>query len=433
VFDLLLARRFGPLFVSQFLAAFGDNLLRAILITLVVFGAGIDTGGLSSGTLVMLASATFVLPFMILSGLGGEIADRFDKAAVARWTKGVEILVVIGAAFAFVWQSIPGLFLALFLSGVVSALFAPVKYGILPDHLTREELSEGNAWIDAGTFVAILLGIVVGNAIAIQAPAIVVAVVLVLCSVGAWAIALLIPPTGSAAPGLRIDPNIARSTAAIFAGIGKDPRLVAGLVIVSWFWLAGAVVLNLLPPLARETLHGDEAVSSLLQSVFVVGIAAGSFVAGALGRPVPNLACVVLGAIGMAAFALLSVAMVAAVAAGGAQSVASIATSVSGLGLLASLFLLSAAGGLFIVPSFAEVQMIAPDESRARVVAAVNVGSAAFVALGTAGLGVLQALGLANLTAFWLIPAVGLLMVPLTIRGFGERVAEDARRLLRRR
>ena len=148
---LMLSRRFAPLFWCQFFSAFNDNFLKNALVFLILF----KISGNQSGTLITLAGATFIAPFFFLSGLGGQLADRFDKALVARWLKLVEIGVAGVAVAGFVTHSVPVLFVALFLFGVIAALFGPIKYGILPDHLAREELPAGNALVEGATFMEI--------------------------------------------------------------------------------------------------------------------------------------------------------------------------------------------------------------------------------------------------------------------------------------
>src|SRR5215211_4767744 len=210
--SLMTTRRFAPLFWCQFFSAFNDNFLKNALVFLILF----KIGGENAEALITLAAAVFIAPFFFLSGLGGQLADRFDKSTVAQRLKLTEIGVAGLAVIGFALHSVPVLFAALFLFGVIAALFGPIKYGILPDHLARAELPAGNALVEAATFLAILMGTVAGG-LAVRNggdPASFGGLIIgfaVLC----WAASLFIPRTGEAAPSLRVDPNILRSTGAL--------------------------------------------------------------------------------------------------------------------------------------------------------------------------------------------------------------------------
>ena len=244
--SLLASRRFAPLFWCQFFSAFNDNFLKNALALLILF----RIGGQSGEALVTLAAGVFIAPFFLLSALGGELADRYDKSLVARILKLTEIGAAGITVAGFQLTSLPLLFLALFLFGLIGALFGPIKYGILPDHVKREELPAGNALVEGATFLAILGGTIAGGfAMTGGGNSAVLAVTMMLFSLLCWGASLLIPKTAQAAPDLAIDPNIFGST-----------RLRRCAVVTSIFWLVGAVVLSLLPPLVMHTLDGAEAV-----------------------------------------------------------------------------------------------------------------------------------------------------------------------------
>ena len=246
---LMTSRRFAPLFWTQFFSAFNDNFLKNALVFLILF----KIGGPDAEALITLAGAIFIAPFFFLSGLGGQLADRFDKAKVAQRLKFSEIAAAGLAVLGFALHSVPILFVALFLFGTIAALFGPIKYGILPDHLKREELPAGNALVEGATFMAILLGTIAGGIAAKGggSPTSFGALIMLFAFL-CWGASLKIPATGQAAPDLRIDVNIARSTGGLLKHLWGDPRLRWGGLVVSWFWLVGAVVLSLLPP------HGEE-------------------------------------------------------------------------------------------------------------------------------------------------------------------------------
>src|SRR5690348_3100936 len=231
---IMLSRRFAPLFWCQFFAAFNDNFLKTALVFVVLF----HLSARDAEALITLASATFIAPYFFLSALAGEVADRYDKALVAQRLKFIEIFVAAFAAWGYVQASLPLLYTALFGFGILAALFGPIKYGILPDHLQREQLPIGNALVEGATFIAILLGTIAGGLAARDEGTRVLFVALVIgFATACWLSARLIPATGEAAPDLRITPNIATSTVAMIGHLRADPRLWWGAMVASWFWL----------------------------------------------------------------------------------------------------------------------------------------------------------------------------------------------------
>jgi len=255
--SLMTSRRFAPLFWCQFFSAFNDNFLKNALVFLILFAPGVE----NREALITITAGVFIGPFFFLSGLGGQMADRFDKAIVAKWVKLVEIAVAGLGVVGFWLHSIPIMFATLFMFGVIATLFGPVKYGILPDHLKKEELPAGNALVEGATFMAILLGTIVGGLAAKEGshPAIFGAMIMVF-AVLCWAASLLIPRTGQGAPNLRVDPNIARSTGSLLKDLWSDHRIWWGALVTSWFWLVGAVALSLMPPLVKTVLGATEEV-----------------------------------------------------------------------------------------------------------------------------------------------------------------------------
>ena len=281
--SLMTTRRFAPLFWCQFFSAFGDNFLKTALVFVILF----QVAGANSGALITLAGATLIAPFFFLSGLGGELADRYDKAFVAQRLKLAEIGVAALAVAGFAFHSLILLFLAVFLFGVIASLFGPIKYGILPDHLAREELPSGNALVEGGTFLAILLGtIVAGLAAKGGGDPIHFAWLMMVSALACWVASLFIPPTGEGAPASSINRNIFVSTGTLIKYIRAEPRLWWGALVASWFWLVGALVLSLLPPLVTFDIGGTAGVVTLFLTIFSVAVAVGSGLAAwlAAGR-----------------------------------------------------------------------------------------------------------------------------------------------------
>lgn len=398
---LMLKRRFAPLFWAQFFSAFNDNFLKNALVFIILY----KLAGAHGEALVTLAGGLFIAPFFLLSGLGGQMADRFDKAVMAQRLKLAEIGAAAVAVLGFTLHSVPVLFAALGLFGVIAALFGPIKYGILPDHLQREELPAANALIEGATFIAILLGTIAGGLTAREGgDAAQLSLLIMVFAVLCWAATLFIPRTGPAAPDLTVDRNILRSTGHLLADLWSDARLWRTGVMVSLFWLIGAVVMSLLPSLVKNGMGGTEMVVSTYLGIFAIAIAIGSGIGSFLssGRivllPVP-----VAGAV-MGLFALdLGWAVAGIVAHQPAQDIGAFFANPSAWRVAIDLAGLAIAGGVFIVPSFAATQAWAPAEKRARIVAAVNVLSAAFMVAGAAVVALLQAAGLSLAQLFLLI------------------------------
>jgi acyl-[acyl-carrier-protein]-phospholipid O-acyltransferase/long-chain-fatty-acid--[acyl-carrier-protein] ligase len=413
--SLLMTRRFAPLFWTQFFSAFSDNFLKNALVFLILF----RVGGAEAEPLITLAAAIFIAPYFILSALGGQLADRFDKALIAQRLKLAEIGVAIIAVLGF-WlhsrgygkSSIYVLYVALFLFGVIASLFGPIKYGILPDHLARSELPAGNALVEGATFIAILLGTIVGGLAAKDGgdPARFAALMIVF-SLLCWGASLLIPRTGQAAPDLHVQPNILASTGGLLKYLREDPRLLWGAVVTSWFWLVGAVALSLMPPLVKNVLGGDEEVVTACLAVFSISIAIGSGLAAWLAAGRIILLPTVIAALLLGIFcADLGWSTWGAGPIPGFSGFSALFGSWRALRLAVDLAGLAIAGGLFIVPVFAAVQAWAGADRRARVVAGVNVLNAAFMAGSALLVALLQLAGLTTSQLFLLLGACSILV-----------------------
>src|SRR5271170_6896889 len=406
--SLLASRRFAPLFWCQFFSAFNDNFLTNALALLILF----KIGGQSGESLVTLAGGIFIAPFFVLSAFGGELADRFDKALVARRLKLAEIGVAAIAVAGFQTNSLPLLFAALFSFGLIGALFGPIKYGILPDHLKREELPAGNALVEGATFLAILGGTIAGGVAMKEGgdPA-KLALMMMLFALLCWGASLFIPRTAQAAPDLTIDLNILGSTTRLLGELWSDTRLWRCAVVTSIFWLVGAIVLSLLPPLVMHTLGGAETVVTNQLAVFAVAIGVGSGLASWLSAGRIILLPAALGALLIGLFSLdLGIALLRLPTTETATVLVPSAFFAWPIAWRAAidLGLLAVAGGLMIVPSFAAIQAWAAPERRARIVAAVNVLNAAFMVGGALAVALLQKAGVGIPVLFFGIAVVGL-------------------------
>ena len=410
--SLLMTRRFAPLFWTQFFSAFSDNFLKNALVFLILF----KIGGPDAEALITLAAAVFIAPYFFLSALGGEVADRYDKSVVAQRLKLAEIAIALIAVLGFALHSVPVLFVALFLFGVIAALFGPIKYGILPDHLARSELPAGNALVEGATFIAILLGTIVGGLAAKDGgdPA-KFAVLMIVFSVMCWSASLFIPRTGEAAPNLVVQRNVLVSTGGLLKFLREDPRLWWGALVTSWFWLVGAVSLSLMPPLVKNVLGGDEEVVTACLAIFSISIAIGSGLAAWLAAGRIILLPTVIGAVLLGLFAIdLGWSTRGASAIPHFAGFFALLGSWRGLRLAIDLAGLAIAGGLFIVPTFAAVQAWAGADRRARVVAGVNVLNAAFMTVSALAVALLQTAGMGTPSLFIML-GIGSLLVAIAV------------------
>ncbi len=406
---LLRTWRFAPLFWCQFFSVFNDNFVRNMLAMLILF----RLGEADAGPLITLAVGIFMLPSLCLSGLGGEMADAQDKARLAKRLKFAEILVQLVAAIGLWQASLPLLYTALFGLGVISALFGPIKYGILPDLLERHELVAGNALVEAATFIAIFLGLIAGGLSAVGRTPEGTMAQLMAIALACWAASLFIPLTGRAAPELRVNPNVLASTRDLLREVKGDHRLWSRSLAVSWFWMTGAVTLSLVPVVIRNKSGGGIGVETAISAFFALGIGVGSVAAAIIARGRILLAPAPLAALGMAGFLIdLGAATWSLPTATTEVDIPTFLSSMIGVRIACDVAGLAAAGGLFVVPLFSAIQADAAKHMRARVVGGVNILNSAFIVAGvllTAGLQsrgiglsepvLLAALGVLNLGA----------------------------------
>jgi MFS family permease len=406
-FSLLRQRRFGPLFWTQFLGAANDNLFKFAFTVMVTYQLSVSW--LPTELAGLVIGALFILPFMLFSATSGQLTDKFEKTRLIRAVKNLEIAIMALAAWAFLAVNVPILLLCTFLMGLHSTLFGPVKYACLPQVLDERDLMGGNAMVEMGTFVAILLGNLAGGllvAVPDIGPAAVATSCLLLALAGRWSAGRMeVLPAND--PGLQLNWNPLTETWRNLVLAARDRTVLQALLGISWLWFFGAVFLSQFPSFAKEVLHGNAQVASLLLVVFSLGIGAGSLMCEGLGRRQVEIGLVPLGALGMTVFAVdlyfashrLPAAELMGVAAFLAQGVH--------LRVLADLFLLSLFAGIYSVPLYALVLQRSPPTHSARIIAANNILNALFMvvsavlagALLSAGAGIAQVflwLGLAN-------------------------------------
>jgi len=386
--SLMCSRRFAPLFWTQFFAAFNDNFVKTSLGFLILYIVANDM----QESLIALSGAVFILPFFLFSATGGELADRFDKARLARLLKLAEIAPALIAAVALYYASIPLMFIALFLFGTGSALFGPIKYAVVPEQITQSDLPRANAWIEAATFIAILGGTILaayafggGEGRRLVFPALIV-----IFSFLAWGSSLAMPYHGPANPHLKVDAHIIRATWRLMREISSDKRLLIVSLMVSWFWLVGAIMLAILTALTAQLGQYYPGFTYFL-TVFAVGVGVGSGLAAWISAGRIVLLQAVIGTFICAAatidfgFVLMHLQPVSAVA-----TFAEFLVLPSVFHITIDLSLIAISGAFIVVPGFAALQAWAAPSKRARIIAANNILNSALMAAGMALMSLLQ-------------------------------------------
>lgn len=420
---LLCTRRFLPLFLTQFLGALNDNLFKTALVTLVLFRlADADGGalGLSGPMLSAIAGGLFILPFFLFSATAGQLADRFEKSRLTRAIKLVEVAVMGLGAWAVVAASVPAMLGVLFLMGMQSALFGPVKYAILPASLAADDLVAANALVEAGTFLAILIGTIAGGLLAAPAdgPFFIAAAVIGTALLGLIT-SLFVPKTPVAAPDLEVRLNIVAETWGLLAALRENRTLSLTVLGISWFWSVGAVLLSQVPAFTRDVIGGDETVATLILAVFSLGIGVGSLLVSRMMKGEISAGPVPFGALGMAAFAFdLAFAAAGRGPDAGAAMIglSAFVAAPENWRVIVDLAGLAVFGGLFVVPLYAILQHHAPADRRSRIIAANNIANAALIVAGAALSAGALALGV-GLAGLFMSMAVATAVVAVIVCG----------------
>ncbi len=392
-FALLRQRRFAPFFWTQFLGAANDNVFKFAFTVMVTYQ--LQVSWLPPSLAGLVIGALFILPFLLFSATSGQLADKFDKAALMRFVKWAEIAIMALAGWGFAMHSVPLLLGCVFLMGLHSTLFGPVKFAYLPQHLNERELTGGNGMVEMGTFVAILLGNVAGGLL--------IAVPEVGAQYVAWgclALAVLgrvvvqgVPASPSVDPSLRINWNPVSETWRNLKLAYGNRVVFRSLMGISWMWFFGAVFLSQFPAFAKEVLHGNEQVASLLLVVFSIGIGVGSLLCELLSRRHVEIGLVPMGAIGMSVFAIDLYFASRALPPADALTLAQFIAAPAHWRVLADLALLSLFAGLYSVPMYALIQLRSAPSHRARIIAANNILNALFMIASSLGVGALLSAG----------------------------------------
>jgi len=390
--SLLVSRRFGPLFWTQFLSAFNDNALKNALVLLIAYRPDV-AGDWSPGIVIPLAGGLFILPYFLCSATAGMLADTTDKAWLARIIKFVEIFVMLIAAVAVLLGHAGWILALLFAMGIEAAFFGPLKYAILPDLLALDELLLGNALVEAGTFLAILLGTIAGVLIAGEHGSAVIAGLIVAVAIAAWGASTRIRPVPPPATG-RADWNLVRATLRLIRDAARETVTYRAMLGISWFWLAGALYLSQFPSFVRFVLGAEEQVVTLFLAIFSIGIAAGSLLCNRVLRGKVSSRTVPWGALGMGVLSIdLCLASPAPAGAGALISLGGFLAAPADWRIVADLFGIALFGGIFVVPLYALLQVASDESVRARTIAANNVVNAAAMVLAAVATVALVAAG----------------------------------------
>ena len=406
LFGLFNTRRFLPFFLTQFSGALNDNLFKNAL--LVVFVSSSVSEGLGNpNTLVNIAAGLFILPFFLFSPLAGQLADKYDKAKLIRRIKLVEIIIMVLATAAWWSHQWWALMALLFAMGTQSAFFGPIKYSIIPQHLADDELVSGNAQVEMGTFVAILLGTIGGTLLAgIPQPELLIGGAIIVVAVFGWWASQSIPPAPPKAADLQVNWNPFSEAWALYQLARERRAVLLSIVGISWFWLLGASYLTQMPNFSVSILNGSPGLIATLLCGFVVGIATGSLLCDRLSGHKIEIGLVPLASIGLSVFGIDLYFSTAAYDTSQSVAVMEFLTRRDGLRVLLDIVFIGLSGGLYIVPLYANVQTRTDADKCARVIAFNNILNAIFMVVASIFGVILLGLGGIGIPEFFLIIAL---------------------------
>ncbi|HXB01442.1 MAG TPA: MFS transporter [Opitutaceae bacterium] len=407
---LLRSRRFLPLFTVQFLGAFNDNVFKNAFILLATFKFA-EKMGWNAGLATTVITGLFILPYMLFSAFAGQLADKLDKARLIRLTKLWEVIIMAAAGAGFAWEQPWVLFAVIFAAGVQATFFGPLKYGILPDHLREEELMSGTGVIEMATFVAILLGTILGgilvfNVNGVTGVSTTIPWVLIGLAGAGWVASLFVLPAPPSAAAFKIDANIFRETWRLIAYARTQRGVFRAILGISWFWAVGVIWLNLLPPYVKDVLHSDDPHhATVILTLFAVGIGLGSVLCNVLLRGAITARYAPAAGLGLSLFTF-DFWWASSHIGPGVLAL----TSPLGLRICGDLAGLAVCGGLFSVPLYAIMTAWSEPAHRARNIAANNIMNALFMVAASIGAGVLIKFKFSGLQVLGVMGALNLLV-----------------------
>jgi len=407
-FALLKEKRFAPFFTTQLLGAFNDNLYKNALVALLSFGA-LQLSAEKAGSLIAIAAGIFILPFFLFSAFSGQIADKYEKSMLIRRIKLAEIVIMCLGAIAFWLGSVPMLMAILFLMGVQSAFFGPIKYGILPQHLHESELIGGNGVVELGTFLAILLGTIIGTQLITKSPdgsALLTCVFIIFVSITGFLAARRIPVAPAVDPALNIRFNPMVETWKLVRYTKKHRVIFQSILGISWFWFMGATYLSQFPIYARDTLGGSGDVYTTMLAAFSVGIGCGSALCERLSGGKVEIGLVPLGALGITLFGLDLFFATPSAPLGIDMGVGEFLSIGAAWRILIDILLIGVFGGFYIVPLYALIQKTSAPDRLSRAISCNNVMNALLMVISAIIVGVVLSLGM-SIGAIFLCVAIG--------------------------
>jgi 1-acyl-sn-glycerol-3-phosphate acyltransferase len=391
-FALLGKRRFAPFFWTQALGAFNDNAFRNALVMLVAYQMGLSDHAASIYT--NLAPALFIIPFFLFSATAGQLAEKYEKTRIIRYVKLFEIGAMVLAAYGFYTHHTSLLLVVLFMMGMHSTMFGPIKYAILPQALKRDELVGGNGLVEMGTQMAMLVGMIAGNSLMLVAGIgpLLASGATIAVAVAGYLVCRRIPPAPATAPELKFNWNMFSETARVLAITRADRAVFNAILGISWFWFFGTVLIAQLPIYTRETLGGDGSVNTLVLTLFSIGTGAGALLCERMSGRRVEIGLVPLGAFGLTAFGVDLYFARHGVATVRGLDWLGFLHSAGSWRVALDLTLIGAFAGFYVVPLFAYVQARAPREKLSRIIAGTNILNALLIVLASGfglGLGLL--------------------------------------------
>jgi len=402
---LLARRRFLPLFVTQFLGAFNDNLFKTAMVLFVTYEVYSEPKVEASFN--ALATGLFILPFFLLSALSGQLADTRDKAKIIRLVKTAEICIMLVGAAGLLLSSIPLMLLAVLAMGVHSTFFGPIKYAILPQHLDGDEVLGGTGLVEAGTYIAILAGTILAGFMSRDALSVAITVLGLACL--GWLAGRQVPPAPPLGDTPPLDFHVIRSSIRLVSATMHIPRLFLAILAISFFWCIGSVLVVIFPPLVKNVFTADERVASLFLAIFSIGVAIGSVLINRLlGAHVSaRYAPAAVIAMGIAVLFMFHVASGwQALPEGQLYGLAEFARHPGSVEVFAALFAVAVSGGMFVVPLYAFLTTTVPKDQTARTVAANNIVNSGAMVFGSLAIMGLTSLGVTVVQTLLLVAAM---------------------------
>lgn len=416
---LMFSKFFAPIFWTQFLGAFNDNVYKNALIILITYQSATFTE-IPAQLLIPISMGLFILPFFLFSALAGQLADKYEKSKLIRSIKLLEVNIMLLAALGFYLHNVWFLISILFLMGCQSALFGPVKYSILPQHLNEENLLKANGLFGMGTFMAILLGTITGGILVIinDNGIYYISFIVVSVALSGWLSSQKIPLALSANQKLSINWNIFIESRDILSFLLKNRLLLGTVLSISWFWFLGATILTIIPAYSKDILHGNEQVVTLLLALFSIGIGTGAIIVGKSKTLKKSIKWIGIGTLGIS----LSAAHLywnsvqlenQTLLLNGLLDWNLMFDSPLNLQILLDVLLLGMSGGFYIVPLYVILQQCSDIKTRSRTIAANNISNAFFMVCSAIATLLLLENGVSIYTIFFLLAISNLIIVGL--------------------